>query len=41
VNPNPDISRDAGFVRSARAFGMTFDDMIVKIVECALERSRR
>jgi D-alanine-D-alanine ligase len=41
VNPNPDISRDAGFVRSAWAFGMTFDDMIVKIVECALERSRR
>jgi D-alanine-D-alanine ligase len=41
VNPNPDISHDAGFVRSARAMGMTFDDMIVKIVECALERSRR
>ncbi len=41
VNPNPDISHDAGFVRSARAIGMTFDDMIVKIVECALKRLRR
>ncbi|RPI05859.1 MAG: ATP-grasp domain-containing protein [Ignavibacteriae bacterium] len=41
VNPNPDISCDAGFARSARAAGMTFDDMIVRIVETALERSRR
>jgi len=41
VNPNPDISHDAGFVRSARALGLTFDDMIVRIVECALKRSRR
>ena len=41
VNPNPDISNDAGFARSARTAGMTFDDMIVKIVETALERSSR
>jgi D-alanine-D-alanine ligase len=41
VNPNPDISRDAGFARSARAAGITFEDMIVRIVETALERSRR
>jgi D-alanine-D-alanine ligase len=41
VNPNPDISCDAGFARSARTAGMTFEDMIVKIVETALERSRR
>jgi D-alanine-D-alanine ligase len=41
VNPNPDISRDAGFARSARTAGLTFDDMIVKIVETALERSYR
>lgn len=41
VNPNPDISCDAGFARSARTVGMTFDDMIVKIVETALERSYR
>ena len=38
VNPNPDISRDTGFARSARAAGMTFEDMIAKIIETALER---
>ena len=41
VNPNPDISRDAGFARSARTAGMTFEDMIAKIVETALERSKQ
>jgi D-alanine-D-alanine ligase len=41
VNPNPDISQDTGFVRSARAAGMTFEDMIAKIVETALERSQQ
>lgn len=40
VNPNPDISDDAGFARSARAVGYSFDDMIGKIVEHALERVR-
>jgi D-alanine-D-alanine ligase len=40
VNPNPDISHDSGFARSARAAGMTFEDMVAKIVETALERSR-
>jgi D-alanine-D-alanine ligase len=39
VNPNPDISDDAGFARSARAFGYTFPQVIGKIVEAALERS--
>jgi D-alanine-D-alanine ligase len=38
VNPNPDISDDAGFARSAMAAGLTFDDLAGKIVECALER---
>lgn len=38
VNPNPDISDDAGLARSARAYGMSFDQTIVKIVEYALER---
>jgi len=38
VNPNPDISDDAGFARSARAYGMTFEQTISKIVEYALER---
>ena len=38
VNPNPDISDEAGFARSARAAGLNFDDLAAKIVECALER---
>ena len=38
VNPNPDISDDAGFARSARTYGFTFSEMIGKIVESALER---
>jgi D-alanine-D-alanine ligase len=38
VNPNPDISDDAGFARSARAYGLTVEQTIAKIVEYALER---
>lgn len=38
ANPNPDISDDAGFARSARAYGFTFEETICKIVEYALER---
>jgi D-alanine-D-alanine ligase-like ATP-grasp enzyme len=38
VNPNPDISDDAGFARSARTYGLSFDQTVAKIVESALER---
>jgi D-alanine-D-alanine ligase len=38
VNPNPDISDDAGFARSARTYGLTFEETITKIVDYALER---
>jgi D-alanine-D-alanine ligase len=38
VNPNPDISDDAGFARSAREYGLTFPEVVGKIVESALER---
>jgi len=38
VNPNPDISDDAGFARSARYYGMKFDEIISRIVQYALER---
>lgn len=41
VNPNPDISRDAGFIRSARAHGWTFEETVKRIVELALARARR
>lgn len=39
VNPNPDISDDAGFACSARAYGFSFEETVCKIVEYALERS--
>ena len=39
ANPNPDISDDAGFARSARAYGLTFEEIVGKIVEYALERT--
>ena len=38
MNPNPDISDDAGFARSAGAYGYKFEELVGKIVECALER---
>lgn len=38
VNPNPDISDNAGFACSAKSYGLTFEELIGKIVECAMER---
>lgn len=38
INPNPDISDDAGFARSAMTYGLEFDELIGKIVEFAMER---
>ncbi len=39
VNPNPDISDDAGFIRSTTTYGYSFNETIGKIVECALKRN--
>jgi len=39
VNPNPDISPDTGFVRSAAAAGITYDELLYKISTLALIRS--
>jgi D-alanine-D-alanine ligase len=39
VNPNPDLSDDAGFARAGKAYGYTFEQIIGKIIECALERT--
>lgn len=38
VNPNPDISDEAGFARSATTYGYKFEELVGRIVECALER---
>ncbi len=41
VNPNPDISADAGLARMARARGWDYETLIQKLVEEALERAIR
>ncbi|MBN1300945.1 MAG: ATP-grasp domain-containing protein [Melioribacteraceae bacterium] len=39
VNPNPDISPDTGFVRSATAAGITYDDLLNRLAGFALKRN--
>jgi D-alanine-D-alanine ligase len=41
VNPNPDISDDAGLSRMAKARGWEYDELILKVLEEALARSDR
>lgn len=38
VNPNPDISPDSGFVRSAAAAGISYEDLLFKLTQMALNR---
>ncbi|MDZ7359482.1 MAG: ATP-grasp domain-containing protein [candidate division KSB1 bacterium] len=38
VNPNPDISPDAGLARSARASGRTYTQLIGEVIHFALQR---
>ncbi len=40
VNPNPDVSPDAGAARQAKAAGMSYKQFIEKIVKLALEKKR-
>lgn len=38
INPNPDISEDAGLVRSAGMAGISYQDLLLKIIGFAMER---
>lgn len=39
VNPNPDLSTDAGLARMGRARGWDYGDLLIKVVEEAVQRS--
>jgi D-alanine-D-alanine ligase len=41
VNPNPDLSRDGGFIRSAKASGRTYASTLLEIVNLASRRLSR
>ncbi len=40
VNPNPDISLDSGFIRSAKAANISYDELLIRFAEFALRRKQ-
>jgi D-alanine-D-alanine ligase len=40
VNPDPDLSSNAGLARMGRAFGWNYDDLVMHVVDEALMRSQ-
>ena len=38
VNPNPDLTEGAGFMRSAEAAGYSYTDTLIKIIKLAWKR---
>jgi D-alanine-D-alanine ligase len=40
VNPTPDLSSNAGLARMGRAFGWSYDELVMQIVDEALLRSQ-
>ncbi len=41
VNPNPDLTEDAGFMRSSKAAGLNFNKTLKRIVDLAYKRKTR
>jgi D-alanine-D-alanine ligase len=41
VNANPDIAPDAGYARSLKAAGITFEEFVERLIAFALERDRK
>ncbi|MBU1097246.1 MAG: ATP-grasp domain-containing protein [Bacteroidetes bacterium] len=39
INPNPDISPDTGFVRSSKAAGIDYNELLHKLAQFALKRA--
>jgi D-alanine-D-alanine ligase len=39
INPNPDLSHDAGLARQARVAGWSYDELIGRVMEEALSRA--
>jgi len=40
INPNPDISEDAGIARAANVGGMNYKELILKIIDLALDKKK-